>query len=251
MPPVHVVSPLPHPAGDALGATIEPRPGEEVGELAASLAAVDARGAPVTVASADPHVGIDRAAAAAGFVPVRELLQLRRPLPVPARPTITVRAFRPGEDDDAWVAVNNDAFAWHPEQGGWDVTRLRATLAEPWVDLDGFVVHDADDGGLDGFCWTKVHPGGGTGEPPLGEIYVIGVSPRTHQRGLGRQLVLAGLDHLADIGLTTAMLWVDADNAAARRLYDDLGFGVHQRTRWYRRGADSPDGDDEPATPSP
>ena len=28
-------------------------------------------------------------------------------------------------DDEQWVRVNNEAFSWHPEQGGWDVDKLR------------------------------------------------------------------------------------------------------------------------------
>ncbi len=43
---------------------------------------------------------------------------------------ITVRPFRPGTDDDAWIGVNNRAFRWHPDQGGWDPKRLRERMHE-------------------------------------------------------------------------------------------------------------------------
>ena len=166
-----------------------------------------------------------------GMVEVRRLHQMRRGLPLPdelvaATRAIRTRPFRPGVDDTDWLSVNNRAFSWHPDQGGWDEARLRSRLAEPWVDLDGFLVHDGEDGHLDGFCWTKVHPAADD-EPAMGEIFVIAADPRTHGTGLGRALTVAGLEHLSAAGLTVGMLYVEADNTPAVALYGRLGFVVH------------------------
>ena len=75
-----------------------------------------------------------------------------------------------------------------------------------------------------------MHPATGD-EPALGEIYVIGIDPSAGGRGLGRSLTVAGLAHLADAGTPVAMLFVEADNAPARRLYDRLGFTTHHTRR--------------------
>jgi mycothiol synthase len=190
------------------------------------------------VLSAEPATSRDDDdAAAAGMTLTRELLQLRRSLPlgdedVVASRGLDVRPFRPGLDDERWLEVNNRAFGWHPDQGGWTLDDLHARMAEPWFDVDGFLVHETPGGELDGFCWTKVHA---ETDPPMGEIYVIAVDPERAGKGLGRQLAVAGLDNLAARGLTLAMLYVEADNAPARALYDRLGFTTHHAKRWWTR----------------
>jgi mycothiol synthase len=45
--------------------------------------------------------------------------------------------------------------------------------------------------------------------------------------------VLGGLAHLAERGVSTGMLYVDASNQRAVRLYLDLGFDVHHVDRAY------------------
>jgi mycothiol synthase len=170
-------------------------------------------------------------AEAAGFTLHREVLRLGRDLPVDEPWDLPVRPFRVGADEDAWLDVNNRAFAWHPDQGGWTRADIEARETEPWFDADGFLVHERD-GDLVAFCWTKVHD---TEHPPLGEIYVIGVDPDAAGTGLGRAMTLAGLDHLADRGLRDAILYVESTNTRARALYDDLGFTQIWADRWWRR----------------
>lgn len=180
----------------------------------------------------------ERLAAEAGLVLVREVLQLRRPLPGPPAPPLAVRAFRPGLDDEAFLAVNNRAFRWHPDQSGWTAEDLRRSEAEPWFDPQGFLLHERD-GRLAGFCWTKVHPATDT-DPVVGEIYVIATDPDFTGVGLGRALTLAGLDHLARQGITVGMLHVEGTNDAARGLYDALGFTLHSAHRWWASEGTSP-----------
>jgi mycothiol synthase len=185
----------------------------------------------------EPEPRDDEAAARAGFGHQRDLLQQCVPLPLaegPAWPPgVEVRSFAPGQDDDAWLAVNNRAFADHPEQGGWTQATLERRMAEPWFDPKGFLLaFDAE--GLVGFCWTKVHPATDA-DPELGEIFVIGVDPSRQGSGLGKALVVAGLAYLAERGIRTGMLFVDADNEAAIRLYESLGFTTHRRDRAYER----------------
>jgi mycothiol synthase len=188
----------------------------------------DRGGGPVTLWVPRPDDERAAVAAGVGLHPGRVLYEMRRPLPVDeaARKGVApleTRAFRPGVDEEAWLGVNNRAFAWHPEQGGWDLAMLEAHEAEDWFDADGFRVHETD-GQLDGFCWTQVHA---DTDPVLGEIYVIAADPAAAGGGFGRRLVLAGLDHLAAAGIGTGMLYTDADNIRAVKLYVDMGFTVH------------------------
>ena len=175
-------------------------------------------------------------AAARGWTATRTLWQLRRPLTgefpdAPVPDGITLRPFVPGQDEDAWVAVNARAFAHHPEQGSWTVREVRLREAEPWFDPAGFLLAVRDDGSLAGFHWTKVHPG----PPPIGEVYVLGVDPSAQGMRLGPALTVAGLRYLRDRGLSDVMLYVDDDNPAAVRLYQRLGFTEWDADVQFRR----------------
>ncbi|MHB1613498.1 MAG: mycothiol synthase [Actinomycetes bacterium] len=186
-----------------------------------------------------------------GFRRARSLWQMRRSLrtPIPAATLpagVRVRTFRPGQDDEAWLRLNSRAFANHPEQGHWSLVDLHRRMAERWFDPPGFFLAERVGDNLDGqhplvgFHWTKVHGSTGRARPsqdrhdpdrhghePIGEVYVVGVDPDERGTGLGRALTAIGLRHLRDRGLAEAMLYVDADNAWAIRVYERLGF-----TRW-------------------
>ncbi|MBQ0990287.1 mycothiol synthase [Micromonospora sp. PSH03] len=164
-----------------------------------------------------------------GFARARVLWQLRRPLAAPlGEPRlpdgVALRAFRPGADDTAWLALNARAFAEHPEQGRWTSDDLRVRLAESWFDPAGFLLaEETATGRLLGFHWTKVHERPGSAR--IGEVYVLGVEPTAHGGGLGRALTTAGLAHLRDKrGLDRVMLYVDDSNTGAVALYERLGF---------------------------
>ena len=219
------------------------------------------------------HPGARRVAAKLGLVESRELRLLEitgwTPAALSPKPPagISIRAFRPGEDDEAWLKLNAEAFAEHPEQGQWTKRDLDERLAESWFDPAGFFLaergvdrarvdgtdrahddgvesaHDDDvegtssdaaesaqdgegDSGLElvGFHWTKTHPAGAYAEESVGEVYVLGVSPRAQGGGLGHVLLHQGLSHLSKRGFRTVILYVDGDNTAAVRLYERAGF---------------------------
>lgn len=178
-------------------------------------------------------------AKAVGLKAARELLQMRRPLPGAGWPAtsntflpsvnlpagVRVDTYRGAEDDADLLRVNNAAFAWHPEQGGWMEADIAERRAEPWFDPDGlFMAFDEQTGELLGFHWTKVHDEG------LGEVYVVGVDPSAQGRGIGATLTLIGLHHLADRlsgnAGPTVLLYVEAENSAAVNTYRRLGFEV-------------------------
>ncbi|HTZ45813.1 MAG TPA: mycothiol synthase [Jatrophihabitans sp.] len=176
------------------------------------------------------------AAVRAGLRPVRTLLQLRATpgaIAAPALPDgVVIRPFEPGADDGAWLAVNARAFAHHPEQGGWTQHDLDQRLAAAWFDPAGFLL--AWRGGeLLGYHWTKVHA---EFDPPLGEVYVLGVDPAAQGLRLGSALLAAGLRHLTGRGLGTVLLYVEQDNATAVHLYEKAGFGRYAVDIQYAAG---------------
>lgn len=167
-----------------------------------------------------------------GLAPVRGLLKLGRRLgdeavgPVPEG--YTIRPFAE-EDAAAVVAVNAAAFAHHPEQGKLTLDEFRALTRQDWFSADGlFVAHHGPE--VAGFHWTKRHDG------ETGEVYVLAVHPEHDGQGLGRVLLETGLAHLAEIGCTQVVLYVEADQERVVRLYNSANFNqVNLDTSYARK----------------
>ncbi len=197
------------------------------------------------------HPSATALAMSLGFERGRVLYQLRRslfaPVPAPELPAgVTLRTFRPGEDEAAWLAVNARAFADLPDQGGWSLDDLKIRMAEPWFDPAGFLLAEralSSGAELVGFHWTKVHgavhthphPEGAHQHDPIGEVYVLGVDPAAQGAHLGTALTLAGLRYLRGLGLAQAMLYVDEANSGAVALYTGLGFARWSTDICFRR----------------
>jgi mycothiol synthase len=250
---VHGLSGVGRPELDLVVAPAERGRGLGTALARAALAAVD--GIPVTAWSHGNHPAAGALAARLGFAAVRELWLMRRPTPPrtssdpvaiattshdvagevagkSSEPVVMatgshdvaggyrIRGFRVGEDEEGLLAVNAAAFADHPEQGSLDRAGLAERMAEDWFDAAGLLLAERE-GRIAGFHWTKVHPGAGA---PTGEVYVIGVDPSAQGSGLGRALLVAGLDHLERAGVGEVVLYVEGANRGAIRLYESFGF---------------------------
>ena len=206
-------------------------------------AAIDRTGPRVRFWAHGTGPGARAVAEVCGLRAARELIQMRRllqDLPEPVVPVgVSVRAYRGPRDNPELLRVNNAAFDWHPEQGGWADADIADRVAEPWFDPSGlFLASDDATGALLGFHWTKVHADDADG--PVGEVYVVGVDPAAQGRGLGRALTLVGLDHLsqrlAHVPESAVMLYAEADNVAAIRTYQGIGFSVARVDTAYAPG---------------
>lgn len=191
------------------------------------------------------HPAARALASSHGFDAVRTLLQLRLPsiTQAPGRAegppgdSVQIDTFRVGKDEQEWLDLNARVFASHPEQGKLTMVDLKSREAESWFSPDDFLIarDSANNDRMVGFNWLKVEPRHPETGPDSGEIYAIGVDATHAGRGLGRRLMHAGLARLADRGVTSATLYVEADNEAAVHLYRSLGFVDHTIDVQYRR----------------
>lgn len=158
---------------------------------------------------------------------VRTQYQMRCRLDRALESEVVVRDFRAADDSAGLRVVFQEAFAWLPDGGA---AMNAALCTEQGLDLDQerLLVHESARG-IDGFCWVKRRQD----EPALGEVYGLAVAPGSVGRGLGRQLLRAGLQQLQRFGSDTAVLYVDATNLRAVCLYVSEGFVVHRLERQF------------------
>lgn len=151
------------------------------------------------------------------------------------------RPFDRTRDIVEWVEVFNAAFADHPTPLQLDAKRIEAGLADPDNDdRDIVLLTERATGHIVGFCNCDTNRRDGK----LGdhaELWSIGVRPDLQGRGLGRQLVRAGVENVRSLGIRNVSLSVNGRNQSALGLYESEGFvRVRTRDRWSRPIADAP-----------
>ena len=143
-----------------------------------------------------------------------------------------LRTFDRETDPDALPPIVNAAFADHPTPIVLEPAMLRASLDDPNIlDDDALVLEDAT-GEIVGFCLADVHRRDGV-VADHGEIGMVGVLPDRQGRGLGRQLLRAGIRYLRGAAVRRVGLSVNGRNDGALGLYESEGFErVRTRDRW-------------------
>ena len=157
---------------------------------------------------------------------MRHILKLHRDLTTQSLPQVahefTIECFNTATHKQTWLDLNNEIFAHHVDQGHWAMADLENRMAEPWFDPQGFFLATQKNE-IEGFVWTKIHQDL-VKQDPVGELYVVGTAPEHHGRGIARALSVEAINYFVTKGLKHAMLYVDADNEKALKLYQSLGF---------------------------
>lgn len=169
-----------------------------------------------------------RPAAAHGFHPIRAFHAMLRPAgaeapSVPEIAGIRIRPIRPGEEARVLAAINQ---AWQGTYNFHPISRERFLL-ELHNQRDGFLVAvDAtDETRIAGTVHARFDPGAYNPDgPPYAWIANLTTGLDWRGRGLGRALLLRGLEYLRRRGARSIALGVDGGNPVPVRLYHATGF---------------------------
>lgn len=142
------------------------------------------------------------------------------------------------EDAEQWVAMYNQTFIDH---WGYHPERVEERLY--WLEHDPHyrpkldLVAIAPDGTYAAFCVGHINPEYNT-ERNCNEGWIgrLGVRRGFRRLGLGRAMLLAGMQALWEAGVDTAKLGVDAQNPnQAMHLYESVGFRkLHTRLTYSK-----------------
>jgi mycothiol synthase len=172
-----------------------------------------------------------------GFSLVRRFLELRLDIGRVDRlgihPAMEFCYLQPGEEDKL-TELQNCAFAgtwgYNPNTVEKIAFRINSSTCSR---QDIILIYEGNK--AIGCCWTGISCEEGIPSLRKGRIHMLGVDPGYRGKGIGRELMMAGLARLKRRGLGVAELTVDSENKTARGLYESLGFEVQVSTLWYEK----------------
>lgn len=138
-----------------------------------------------------------------------------------------VRTFVHDQDEELLTHVRNVTFAHHYGSVTRTVEEMTYRTRQPDFHASGvFFAFDGDN--IAGFCYTSRDPREWErrGEK-IGHIQLLGVVPDYQGRGLGRALLLTGVNYLRGF-VDLVELGVEGKNDNALALYESVGFRQHK-----------------------
>jgi mycothiol synthase len=131
-----------------------------------------------------------------------------------------------------YIDLINAAFADHPMPMRVTLEQIEHVHAHRSFDPAAIALLRNRSEQLVGFCTTGTDDGNGS---LVGTIEMVGVLRDYRGRGLGRFLLLWGIDRLRSTGIETIELHVDGENENALGLYRSVGFeAVEEWPQWMR-----------------
>lgn len=148
--------------------------------------------------------------------------------------SVAVEHFRAG-DAALLATVQNRVFT-----GSWgfcpnspeDIRYFFRLTQSKWQDI----LMVRENAKIIGYCW--LHPvirEGKAIEQKKWRLHMFGIDPEFQGKGWGKEMFLAGLDHLRKRDVSSLELTVDSENTPAIHLYKSYGFRVKSREFWYEK----------------
>jgi len=174
-----------------------------------------------------------------GFRPVHYswsmILEQVSSAPSPEWPTgYGQRTFEPGRDERTSVQLENESFRDEWEFTPVEVGEVVGFQRSSSFRADG-IIFAISGGQVVGECWNWIDDEriAQTGAR-CGDVWCLCVHPQHRRRGLGKALLLAGVQWLGQQGMSAAALYVDGSNERAKHLYESAGFVTRRALIWYR-----------------
>lgn len=177
-----------------------------------------------------------------GFSADRYFLTMQRslqePLAEPQFPAgFTVRSVIAEQDAEAWVEMHNQSFIDHWNHHDLTVEDYKHWNTDPDYRPELDLVAIAPDGTFASHCYCAIYPEDNkrSGRKE-GWVAVLGTRRGFRRLGLGKAMLLSGMQKLLAAGMDTAKLGVDYDNPnGARQLYESVGFRkLHTNVSYYK-----------------
>lgn len=165
-----------------------------------------------------------------GYHAAGDWLYLDQTLP-PSRPVLrlpsgfVVRAVKDEQEVGLRATVLAAAFEAPPL-----IEQYRQFMRAPGYNRDLDLVAVSPDGQFAAFAMCWVDP-----ESRVGQFEPVGTAPEFRRKGLARAVLEEGLHRMRAHGSEHAIVIVEAEEQAACRLYEAVGFEVRWALQWYVR----------------